>query len=84
MRPFASTISLEDARQLLDSHVRPIERTERLPLIEAAGRVAAVDVRSDIAVPPFSRSAMDGYAVVAASTADASSDRPVQIGRAHV
>ena len=42
---------------------RPIDRTEWVPIVEAAGRVAAVDVAASIDVPPFSRSAMDGYAV---------------------
>ena len=63
MRPFTSTISLEEARQRLTAAVRPIDRTERLALRDAAGRVAAADVASAMYVPPFSRSAMDGYAV---------------------
>jgi len=77
MRPFASTISLDEARRRLDAHVRPIERRERVALADAAGRVAAVDVFSPIDVPPFARSAMDGYAVCAADTAGASRERPV-------
>src|SRR6185295_14620519 len=72
MRPFTSTISLEEARRRLDAAVRPIARTERVRLDEAAGRVSAADVTSPIDVPPFARSAMDGYAVVAASTIGAS------------
>ncbi len=71
MRPFTSTISLEEARRRLDAAVRPIARTERVRLEDAAGRVAAADVTSWIDVPPFARSAMDGYAVVAADTAGA-------------
>jgi molybdenum cofactor synthesis domain-containing protein len=51
-------------------------RTERVPLSDAAERVAAADVTSLIDVPPFARSAMDGYAVIAADTADATSSRP--------
>ncbi|HZR23861.1 MAG TPA: gephyrin-like molybdotransferase Glp [Vicinamibacterales bacterium] len=68
MRPFTSTISLDEARRRLAANVRPIERTERVSLIDAAGRVAAADVVSPIDVPPFARSAMDGYAVLAADT----------------
>lgn len=71
MRPFASTISLEEARRRLDAAVRPIARTERVRLEDAAGRVAAADLTSSIDVPPFARSAMDGYAVVAADTSGA-------------
>jgi molybdenum cofactor synthesis domain-containing protein len=76
MRPFASTISLDEARARLASHVRPIARTEQVPLASALGRVAASDVASAIDVPPFARSAMDGYAVVAADTAGATGTSP--------
>jgi molybdenum cofactor synthesis domain-containing protein len=79
MRPFTSTISLDEARRRLDANVRPIERIERVRLDEAAGRVAAADVASPIDVPPFARSAMDGYAVVAADTEGASRDAPVRL-----
>ena len=80
MRPFKTTISLEEARRRLDAGVRPIERTERIALGEAAGRVAAADVRAGVFVPPFARSAMDGYAVIAADTRGATRDRPVRLG----
>jgi len=79
MRPFASTISLEEARRRLDAAVRPIARVERVRLDEAAGRIAAADVVSPIDVPPFARSAMDGYAVVAADTRGASRDAPARL-----
>jgi molybdopterin molybdotransferase len=73
MRPFTSTISLDEARRRLTAAVRPIERTERVHLERAAGRVAATAVSSPLDVPPFARAAMDGYAVVAADTARADS-----------
>jgi molybdopterin molybdotransferase len=76
MRPFTSTISLDEARQNLAAAVRPITRTERVTLEHAAGRIAAADVSSSIDVPPFARSAMDGYAVVAADCAGASTTAP--------
>jgi len=79
MRPFTSTISLDEARRRLDANVRPIDRIERVRLDTAAGRVAAADVASPIDVPPFARSAMDGYAVVAADTEGASRDAPVRL-----
>jgi molybdenum cofactor synthesis domain-containing protein len=77
MRPFTSTISLDEARRRLTEAVVPIARTERVALIDAAGRVAAVDARSDVDVPPFARSAMDGYAVIASDTTSASRATPV-------
>jgi molybdopterin molybdotransferase len=77
MRPFTSTISFEEARRRLNDAVNPIARTERVGLEQAAGRVASEDVISSINVPPFARSAMDGYAVVAADTTAANDDSPV-------
>ena len=79
MRPFTSTISLEEARRRLDAAVRPIARVERVRLDAAAGRVAAADVVSPIDVPPFARSAMDGYAVIAADTRGASKSAPARL-----
>jgi molybdenum cofactor synthesis domain-containing protein len=79
VRPFTSTITIDEARRRLRDGVRPIERTERVPLAQAAGRVAAADVRSSVFVPPFSRSAMDGYALIAADTASAAADRPARL-----
>jgi molybdopterin molybdotransferase len=79
MRPFTSTISLDEARRRLGAHVRPIDRTERVRLEDAAGRVAAEDVASSIDVPPFARSAMDGYALIAADTGTASRSTPAEL-----
>ena len=79
MRPFASTISLEEARRRLHDAIVPIARTERVRLAEAAGRVAARDVASAIDVPPFSRSAMDGYALISADTAAATRATPARL-----
>lgn len=79
MRPFASTISIEAARELLANAVRPIERTELLPIAEAAGRVAATDVTAQVFVPPFARSVMDGYAVISSDTSSASREAPVRL-----
>jgi molybdopterin molybdotransferase len=79
MRPFTSTISFDEAQQRLRSAVVPIERTERIALHKAAGRVAADDIVSTLDVPPFARSAMDGYALVAADAAAASVDSPARL-----
>ena len=79
MRPFKSTISLTEARRLLAAGVRPIARTERVALVEAAGRVVAAEVAATIDVPPFARSAMDGYAVVAAGTRGATRGGPIRL-----
>ncbi|MFZ4397779.1 MAG: molybdopterin molybdenumtransferase MoeA, partial [Kiritimatiellia bacterium] len=36
--------------------------TEQVPLTDASGRILAQDVTADISMPPFDKSAMDGYA----------------------
>jgi molybdenum cofactor synthesis domain-containing protein len=79
MRPFTSTISIDEARKRLEDGVRPIERIERVPILEAESRVAAADVSSTIDVPPFARSAMDGYAVRSADTPDATRTTPARL-----
>lgn len=76
MRPFTSTISLDEARARLTAAVRPIARRDAVPLAAAAGRVTAADILSSIDVPAFARSSMDGYAVIATDTAGASSESP--------
>jgi molybdopterin molybdotransferase len=48
-----------------------------VPLTEAQGLVLADDVVADLALPVFDNSAMDGYAVRAEDTADATTEHPV-------
>lgn len=79
MRPFTSTISLDEARRRLQAAVNPITRTESIALASANGRIAAQDVTSPIDVPPFARSAMDGYALVAGDVADATRSQPARL-----
>src|SRR4029450_8890172 len=55
---------------------RPLDRTEIVALLQANGRVLAQDVVSNADVPPFSRAAMDGYAIRAEDTAGASPATP--------
>jgi len=68
MKPIKETIPLEEARQLIADACRQIDRTERVRLLDANGRVAAADVESTLDVPPFSRAGMDGFAVRAEDT----------------
>jgi molybdopterin molybdotransferase len=76
MRPIRDTIPLDEARALIDAAARPIERTERVPLAGANGRVVARDVTASLDVPPVSRAGMDGYAVRAENTFGASRQEP--------
>ena len=76
MRPIKDTIPLDEARQLIADACGAITRRERIPLLDANGRAAAVDVASTRDVPPFSRAGMDGYAVIADDTFGASRYEP--------
>jgi molybdenum cofactor synthesis domain-containing protein len=76
MRPFERTMPLAEARAIIDRAIRPIERTERIPLHDANGRMLGEDVVSTADVPPFSRAAMDGYAVRAEDTTGATASAP--------
>ncbi|KIC37419.1 molybdopterin molybdotransferase MoeA [Leisingera sp. ANG-M7] len=58
-------IPVSEARAHLLALVSQLE-TEEIPLAEASGRVLARDVQARRDQPPFSASAMDGYAVNAA------------------
>ncbi|CAN5322486.1 molybdopterin molybdotransferase MoeA [soil metagenome] len=44
---------------------------EKVAILQAVGRVLGEDIVADTDLPPFDRSQMDGYAVVAADTIDA-------------
>ncbi|HIS39853.1 MAG TPA: molybdopterin molybdotransferase MoeA [Candidatus Aphodovivens avistercoris] len=74
----AEMISLEEARDLVLSRVEALD-VETVGLLEAVGRVAAADLKSDIDVSPFAHSAMDGFAVHAAELEAASPKQPVEL-----
>jgi len=78
MRFRRETISVEEARNrlLARASVMPQENVE---WEEAVGRILATDLTATYALPPFDRSAMDGYAVRSTDTADASVDAPVTL-----
>ena len=71
-------ISLEEARELVLSRVTPLE-AETVDLLDAAGRVAAADLKSDIDVSPFAHAAMDGYAVRRCDLAGATAESPITL-----
>ena len=81
MRPLRETISLDEARARIDAAVGPIDRTERVPLADASGRVLAENLVATADVPPFARSAMDGYAVRAEDSSGATREQPRALTR---
>ncbi|OLN33462.1 molybdopterin molybdotransferase MoeA [Desulfosporosinus metallidurans] len=59
-------IELEEAKELVLTRIQPVE-TESVSLSDAYGRVLAQNVTSPMAMPPFARSPLDGYAYRAAA-----------------
>jgi molybdopterin molybdotransferase len=60
-----SVLSFEDARHTVEVHAKDIRLAvaERVPLLEARGRVLSEPLYADRDFPPFPRAARDGYAV---------------------
>ncbi|MFQ6128483.1 MAG: gephyrin-like molybdotransferase Glp [Thermoplasmata archaeon] len=79
MRPFRKLLSFEDAKRIMLEGVRPIERKERLSTRNVGGRVLAQGIVSEMDVPPFDRSAMDGFAVRAEDTFSAGKFEPAEL-----
>ncbi|HEV3461133.1 MAG TPA: gephyrin-like molybdotransferase Glp [Candidatus Dormibacteraeota bacterium] len=71
-------LTVAQARDRILARISVLD-AEDTPLTEARGRVLAEDVRSDRDVPPFTNSAMDGYAVRAGDTSAASAADPVRL-----
>lgn len=73
-----SLISVEDALNTILEKITSVE-TETIPLSQSLYRVLAQPITSEIYVPPFANSAMDGYAVVASDIQAATQQNPVQL-----
>jgi molybdopterin molybdotransferase len=76
MRGFAVRADVEEVERFLAERTRALP-AESVALLDCIGRVLAVDVRSEVDVPAFPRSAMDGFAVRGADSFGASDYDPV-------
>ena len=57
-------ISYKEAEKIIQKEFAKLTlETEQVDLLEAANRILAEDVYSDVNLPPFDNSAMDGYAI---------------------
>lgn len=56
-------LPVDDAVTILAGRLSVVEESETLPLVEADGRVLAHDLVAPLSLPPFTNSAVDGYAV---------------------
>src|SRR5687767_12604041 len=81
---YLEDIPLDEARARLEMALREAGRWEPppgevVPLAQALGRVTAESVWAKLSSPHYHASAMDGYAVRAADTRDATETRPLAL-----
>jgi len=72
---FSKLTLLDDALKILDRYITPASLDE-VETSKALNRVLGTDILSELDIPPFDRSAMDGYAVKAEDTFGASPSNP--------
>src|SRR5579864_5727685 len=68
-------LTVEEALTQLLADI-PVLPGEEAPILECLDRVLAGDAHADIDLPPFTNSAMDGYAVRASETVGAGPESP--------
>lgn len=71
-------LSVAEAQQAILAKIRRLD-PETVDLLDSLGRVLAEDVISDIDLPPFDNSSMDGYAVRSIDVQAASPDQPTRL-----
>lgn len=71
-------LSVGEASARILAGIHPLS-VERVPLLDAAGRVLATSVSAPLTIPAWDNSAMDGYAVRASDIASASAESPVSL-----
>jgi len=69
-------LSVAEAREIVISHFSPTNAIS-IPIEEAVGLVLSKDIVSEIDLPAFNNSSMDGFAVRAPDTEKASQENPV-------
>lgn len=81
---YLEDIPLGEARARLEAALRAAGRWqplpgEMIPLADAQGRITAAPIWAKLSSPHYHASAMDGYAVQAAATRDATETRPLRL-----
>jgi molybdopterin molybdotransferase len=74
----AQHISVDEALERILDSIAPL-KSESVAIVDALQRVLAENVVSMADIPPFTNSAMDGYAVRAADVAHAAPSSPVRL-----
>jgi molybdopterin molybdotransferase len=69
-------ISYAAARAIVEANIKHLTRVETIDIDDCPGRVLAETIVARLSVPSFDRSAMDGYAAIAADTIGACRENP--------
>src|SRR5215831_691618 len=56
-------MSVDEAVGIIAARVLPVQDIETLPITQADGRILAREIAAPLPLPPFTNSAVDGYAV---------------------
>ena len=70
---------LEECLEALLAEVKPIEKTEYVALTDSCDRILGEDIVAQMMIPPYPKSAMDGYALRAEDTLGADREHPVTL-----
>lgn len=77
-KEFRKLVTINYAKRIIES-LDIKAGTFEVNIMDAAGRILAYDVFSEVDVPPFDRASMDGFAVRASDTFKAREDRPIAL-----
>ena len=72
-------ISIEEANKIIEEQKIELELIER-SILDSFDHVLGEDIRSNMNMPPFDRSPLDGYAYRAEDTLEARDDNPISLG----
>ncbi|WP_292320944.1 gephyrin-like molybdotransferase Glp [Caldisphaera sp.] len=80
MKGFKELMKVEDALKLLfENMIPPKIESEEIYVEESIGKISYEDIISQVDIPPFNRSAVDGYAVISSDTVGASITNPISL-----
>lgn len=79
MKGFKELIKVDDALKFLLDNVKPVIEYEEINIEDAYSRISYEDVISNVDIPPYDRSAVDGYAVISSDTTGASITNPISL-----
>ncbi|MCS3901323.1 molybdopterin biosynthesis protein [Methanococcus voltae] len=75
---YLELLEIKDAKKIINDKLSEL-KNEEIDLIYSNGRILSEDVISEVDVPPFDRSRMDGYAVLAKDTYEADESNPITL-----